>query len=366
MTLLITVVVAVAVVCVGDSLGLQQPLVKHTTTTSSSSSSPLNQKRIQSHSQWNWNDGNLEPSYNRRLFLTIPAPAAAAAAVFGTIANPSIAMEVSDADPSIGSFPEFMTPTQYQQQQQQQQQQQEDDYEKEQKTERPFKSAAYSKKEYTNSIVASRDTNISPLEVYDTLKSRLIPQQQLQQQPYQQLHGNADPTMTSLRPPRRALDVGAGAGVSTQVIYEMGYTEIDAVDWSGDAWQKNVVEEGYCPSSVHFYQMDDERFVQKYFSKIKNRYDVIAFNFAVNPDKAVHFATTMLNDNGVLLAPVNVNQDYWLKQTYQLMDATGRIIWSANDVGAWSVQFQPDVTQDTCQGVWCAPFNGFQKMRQQY
>ena len=37
--------------------------------------------------------------------------------------------------------------------------------------EKPFHSAAYGQEEYTNSIVASRDTNISPREVYDTIAS---------------------------------------------------------------------------------------------------------------------------------------------------------------------------------------------------
>jgi hypothetical protein len=36
---------------------------------------------------------------------------------------------------------------------------------------KPFHSAAYGQEEYTNSIVASRDTNISPREVYDTIAS---------------------------------------------------------------------------------------------------------------------------------------------------------------------------------------------------
>jgi len=35
----------------------------------------------------------------------------------------------------------------------------------------PFHSTAYGQEEYTNSIVASRDTNISPREVYDTIAS---------------------------------------------------------------------------------------------------------------------------------------------------------------------------------------------------
>ena len=72
---------------------------------------------------------------------------------------------------------------------------------------RPFRSAAYSLKEYTNSIVASRDTNVSPLEVYETLLQKLKPSSKQE---------------TTLR----ALDVGAGAGVSTQVLWDMGYRDM--------------------------------------------------------------------------------------------------------------------------------------------
>lgn len=226
---------------------------------------------------------------------------------------------------------------------------------------RPFVSAAYIKREYTNSIVASRDTNISPAEVYDTIRSRL---QLQQQQVAATTDGTDDESGTNLR----ALDVGAGAGVSTQVIYdELGIKTIDAIDWSGDAWQLNVVddENGYCPSSVQFYEMDDERFIETVWKPKLNqpKYDIIAFNFAVNRNKALYFCKYLLKPNGLLLAPVNAQTDYWLKQTYQLLDSNGKVIWSAIDVGAWSVQFQPDVTQDTCQGIWCAPYNGFQKFR---
>jgi protein-L-isoaspartate O-methyltransferase len=195
-----------------------------------------------------------------------------------------------------------------------------------------FVSAGYSRSEYTNSITASRDTNISPKEVYDTLGR--------------------------LRRGTRALDVGAGAGVSTQVLYEMGFRDIDACDWSSDAWDANVIS---CPDSVKFYPMDDERFVKRWRDAKGDRYDAIVFNFAINQRKAVQFATELLNEDGLLIAPVNTQDDYWLKQTYQLMDVNGKTLWSASDVGAWSVQFQPDVTQDTCQGIWCPPFNGFRK-----
>ncbi|KAI2497091.1 hypothetical protein MHU86_17408 [Fragilaria crotonensis] len=203
-----------------------------------------------------------------------------------------------------------------------------------------FRSNGYGREEYTNSIVASRDTNISPAEVYDTLAKL-------------RTKGGI-----------RALDVGAGAGVSTQVLWELGYREIDALDWSGDAWRTNVEENGSCPPSVHFYELDDERFLRQWKGNSQSKpYDAIAFNFAVNRKKAVFFAKQLLKEGGILLAPINTQDDYWLKQVYTLMDSSGEVLWVANDVGAWSVQFQPDVTQDTCQGVWCAQFNGFQKLR---
>ena len=219
---------------------------------------------------------------------------------------------------------------------------------------RPFHSAAYTLKEYTNSIVASRDTNISPKEVYDTISSTYL------QEAY-------DAAIQSNTIPR-ALDIGAGAGVSTEVLYKLGYKEIDAFDWSGVAWTRYVVDDptGYCPPQVRFYELDDERYLDQWRGGGDNKklFDIIVFNFAVNESKAQLFAKELLNkEHGRLLAPINTSNDYWLKQTYQVLDSDGKVLWSAVDVGAWSVQFQPDVTQDTCSGIWCAPFNGFQKKR---
>jgi len=210
--------------------------------------------------------------------------------------------------------------------------------------EKAFTSAAFPKKELTNSIIASRDTNISPMEVYDVINSKIRPN----------LKGSD----------ARALDVGAGAGVSTQVLYQqLGYKNIDAVDWSGDAWRSNVEEGGSCPSSVTFYELDDERFVKMWKEKELPRYDVIAFNFGINRDKALFFCQNLLKPDGVLLAPINSQKDYWLKQTYFLLDATGTVSWFSYDIGAWAVQFQPDVTAETCQGIWCAQYNGFVKLK---
>jgi hypothetical protein len=214
----------------------------------------------------------------------------------------------------------------------------------------PFRTKAYNLKEYTNAIVASKDTNVSPKEAYDVLAETIAPM-----------------TRKDLDLKRnRALDVGAGAGVSTQTLFEMGFTNMDAVDWSGLAWNANVVD---CPPSVKFYEMDDERFFTSQKGKGDElKYQIIVYNFAINLDKAVRIAKEYLDpeleNNARLLAPANAQQDYWYKQTYYLIDAKGEIVWKSKpDVGAWSVQFQPDVTSDTCQGIWCPPYNGFVKQR---
>jgi hypothetical protein len=67
-----------------------------------------------------------------------------------------------------------------------------------------------------------------------------------------------------------------------------------------------------------------------------------------------------LTADGILLAPINDKADYWYKQSYYLLDHQGKIQWKSQpEVGAWSVQFQPDVTSDTCTGIWCGGFNSF-------
>lgn len=226
-----------------------------------------------------------------------------------------------------------------------------------------FRSKAFDLKEYTNSITASKDTNVSPKEAYDVLAETMLPVARTISSTTIGKHPNAN----------RALDVGAGAGVSTQTLYEMGFTTMDAIDWSGTAWNENVVE---IPATVQFYEMDDERFFaysqqqqqqQNEQHMPKKKYHVIVYNFAINLDKAVRVAKEYLDptlENARLLVPANAQKDYWYKQSYYLIDVKGDIVWKSKpDVGAWSVQFQPDVTSDTCQGPWCPPYNGFVKRR---
>ena len=206
-----------------------------------------------------------------------------------------------------------------------------------------------SQPEYTNSLTASRHTNISPAEAYDVIR--------------QQIPRTKEGT---------ALDVGAGAGVSTDLLYQLGYTaSLDAIDWNADAWNQNVIADKL-PPNVHFYELDDESFFRR--SSHSPSYDVIVYNFAINLSKAVSVAKQYLkrptNDSeqssspSLLLAPVNEKADYWYKQYYVVLNADGKIVWQSPDsVGAWSVQFQPDVTSSTCTGIWCGSFNGFLKQQ---
>lgn len=205
-------------------------------------------------------------------------------------------------------------------------------------SENAFRTSAYGKQEYTNSITASKDTNLSPAEAYDTIRDRI-----------------------PLKKDGIALDLGAGAGLSTQVLYEAGYTTIDAVDWSITAWEASVIQQ---PDSVRFFELSDQEFFDYLGPTQQRRYDAIVYNFAVNPQKAAEVATTYLKDGGVLLAPCNDRRDYWYKQSYLLLDKDGDTVWrSQPEVGAWSVQFQPDVESKTCTGIWCGAFNGFDDQR---
>ena len=218
--------------------------------------------------------------------------------------------------------------------------------------------------EYTNSISASRDTNVSPMEAYDTITAMIPPNKK-----------------GSLA---KALDVGAGAGYSTLLLYDkLGYKDIDAVDWSGDAWRSNVLE---TPPSVRFFELDDDSFFQMVETETslqqqyggsssssnkrdvdmttRTKYQVICYNFAVNAAKAVRVARTHLAEDGMLLAPINDRPEYWYKQTYYVLNSRGEVLeQSGAEVGAWSVQFQPDVTSTTCSGIWCRNMNGFNEKR---
>jgi hypothetical protein len=67
---------------------------------------------------------------------------------------------------------------------------------------RVFRSQAFGKEEYNNAFAASENTNVSPKEAYDTILSKVAPKEL-------EVGGAGRPL--------RVLDLGAGAGVSTEV-----------------------------------------------------------------------------------------------------------------------------------------------------
>ena len=222
-------------------------------------------------------------------------------------------------------------------------------------TNNTFVSLAYGREEYTNAIVASRDTNLSPAEAYDVIRAKIPSAADAR---WNRNNNNNNSI--------RVADVGAGAGLSTTILYqEKGYRDIRAIDWSRTAWEASVGAQ-QSPGGVQFYEMDDDTFFSSNDTN-DNVLDVIVYNFAINPEKAVRVARSYLSANGLLLAPCNDRTNYWYKQSYVLFDHSGQPLWRSDAyLGAWSIQFQPDVTSHDCTGIWCGNFNGFfdqQKMR---
>ena len=239
-----------------------------------------------------------------------------------------------------------------------------------------FVSAAFDQPNYANAVVASRDTNVSPKEAYDVIASRAQPPD-----------GVTCP---------RALDLGAGAGVSTQILWLNGFRDIEAIDPSREAWDRYVSDP--LPPGVRFEQTSDEGFIERRAADAP-LYDLVLVNFAINADKA-RSLLTLLEPNGRLLAPVNTQRNYWFRQQcvptarraeregseyelcgvrivhclltgavqacvrdvtcgrYRLIDRAGEVLWSADTSGGWQITFQPDFTEPACQGQWCPQFRG--------
>ena len=191
--------------------------------------------------------------------------------------------------------------------------------------------------ELSNSIVASRDTNISPKEIYIQLRNE-----------------------EALRPERngvietggRALDLGAGAGVSTQALYDIGWKTVVAVDPSRLAWDAYAAGESL-PPGIQFEHASDEQYLEKWAATGKTPYQLVVLNYAVNHDKAARLAKLLLAPGGHLLAPTNVQNDYWFNQQYEFFDDQANVRWTKGTLGSYSVLFQPDFTSASCQGQWC-------------
>ena len=238
-----------------------------------------------------------------------------------------------------------------------------------------FRSKASNLRNYSNSVVASRDTNVSPGEAYDVIleKTKITTD----------ANGFGDIGGVSGQGRKRALDLGAGAGVSTQLLWDNGYRKIDAVDPSDAAWRKFVTDnDSTLPNGLRFFHLSDDAFVaavKRGRGNVSNNketnqqqemgtteegkgeiyYDMVVCNYAINSDKAKALAKDLVKPvTGRLLAPVNAQTDYWFGQEYRLMDSEAKVLWRQDVVSGWSVTFQPDYTAPTCMGQWCPNTRG--------
>ena len=138
--------------------------------------------------------------------------------------------------------------------------------------------------------------------------------------------------------------------------------QIVAVDISRTAWDEFVERDGESPlpSGVSFTQANDDAYLESFLSRGPEAegFDMVVVNYAINPEKANELARALLTAEGRLLAPVNIQRDYWFAQEFRLMDRSGTVLWRQRDVGAWQVTFQPDFTEPSCQGQWCPQFRG--------
>ena len=130
--------------------------------------------------------------------------------------------------------------------------------------------------EYTNSVTASRDTNISPREAYDTIRERASPR------------SKAEVELG------RVLDLGAGAGASTKLLSDIGWREVVAVDPSNLAWERYSAGSAL-PGGVSFVHASDEQYVNRWRREAPLRkFDAVVINYAINPGKAAAFARELL------------------------------------------------------------------------
>ena len=132
---------------------------------------------------------------------------------------------------------------------------------------------------------------------------------------------------------------------------------IVAVDPSRVAWDKYVGESTSAGGGVVFYQNSDEGYVDGR-KEGEPLFDLVLVNFAINAEKALSLAQTLLTPDGRLLAPVNQQRDYWFRQEYRQLDKTGKVLWSTASSGGWQITFQPDFAEPSCQGQWCPQFRG--------
>lgn len=134
----------------------------------------------------------------------------------------------------------------------------------------------------------SHATNISATQIYDLEREHLHPT-----------------AAQSRKSELKALDLGAGAGLSTRVLRRLGYKHVDAVDQSEDAWSTSGADR---LRGVAFFHKPANAFVQGLDSK-ENTYDAVNVAFAIRRQKALDYAQHALAPGGRLLAPIATSDE---------------------------------------------------------
>jgi len=131
----------------------------------------------------------------------------------------------------------------------------------------------------------SDDTNISSTEIYGMERKYL------------------QPNGKSSRDMLKALDLGAGAGVSSGVLRHLGYSHVDAVDQSDQAWTYSGAQK---LNGVKFHNKTAGEFMD---GVSKPQFDAVNVAFAIKRQKAMDYAHRALAPGGRLLAPIATSDE---------------------------------------------------------
>lgn len=178
--------------------------------------------------------------------------------------------------------------------------------------------------------VFSQDTNISASDIYDAQRQYLKPDGEK--------HG------------LRALDLGAGAGVSTSVLKQLGYEHIDSVDQSDTAWMQSGANK---MKDVKFHKATADDFIAGIKSKDGTQYDAVNVAYGLKDSKAIDYAERVLARGGKFLVPITtsevVERPGKIATRWHLVtkDGSGNVHdkdLPDKPVGGGQMKFQPDIT----------------------
>lgn len=116
------------------------------------------------------------------------------------------------------------------------------------------------------------------------------------------------------------------------------------------------------PSGISFKHASDEQYIASR-QPSDAKFDLVVVNYAVNREKALRFAKELLAPGGRVLAPTNLQDNYWFKQEYVFLDEQGKVLWTKGTLWSYDVLFQPDFTNPGCQGQWCPQYRNDDAVR---